>query len=218
MQIQPRKRVLAAIAIASYLVIACFAVDSDRGRRHGWYSGLGVVVPHDNFPADCTLCHVGSDWQSVKSSFEFDHEAETGVRLDGAHESAQCLRCHNDRGPAGMFAARGCAGCHEDIHVGQLGRDCAKCHGEVTWNPIGQVELHDRTRFPLVGVHRATSCRRCHVGAEVGRFVPTDTECVTCHRDDLARATNPNHLGLGFVDRCDRCHQPTDWLQEELDP
>lgn len=211
-----KKRALVAIAIASYVVIACLAVDSDRGRRHGWRAGLGVVVPHDTFPADCTLCHVGGNWQTLSPDFAFDHGAETGVPLVGAHERAQCLRCHNDRGPVAEFAARGCAGCHEDVHQAQLGPDCTKCHGEITWNPFGQIELHDRTRFPLVGVHAATSCRRCHVGAEVGRFVPTDTECVTCHRDDLAGANNPNHLALGFVQRCDRCHQPTDWNQAEL--
>jgi hypothetical protein len=40
---------------------------------------------------------------------------------------------------------------------------------------------------------------------------------VTCHRADLARAINPPHLGLGWVDRCDRCHQPIDWSLAEID-
>ena len=48
-------------------------------------------------------------------------------------------------------------------------------------------------------------------GAEVGRFTPTSAECVTCHVDDLNRTTN--HVGLGWVDRCDRCHIPTFWKQ-----
>lgn len=211
----PRARTWVAVATLSYLALACIATRSQRGPRHGWSSGLGVVVPHDTFPADCDMCHVGGDWQELAPSFSFDHEAETGVPLEGAHSRAQCLRCHNDRGPVAEFAARGCAGCHEEVHLGQLGRDCTKCHGESTWNPIGQIALHDRTRFPLLGVHRATACRRCHPGAEVGKFVPADTECVTCHRDDLARALNPNHVNLGFVDQCDRCHQPTTWNQAE---
>ena len=114
-----------------------------------------------------------------------------------------------------MFNSQGCAGCHEDIHFGELGPSCTECHQELTWAPIGQLERHNQTRFPLTGIHADTSCRRCHVGAEIGSFTPTDTECVTCHQDDLLRTTN--HIGLGWVDRCDRCHQPTSWPQAEVD-
>ena len=212
-----RRTVFAALVVL-WVAWACVANVSQRGRRHGWAARLGVVVPHDTFPADCQTCHVGGDWQTLDPDFTFDHEAETGVRLDGAHRDAQCLRCHNDRGPVAKFTARGCAGCHEDVHLAQLGDDCSRCHTEDNWFPVGQVALHDRTRFPLVGIHAAVSCRRCHIGAEVGKFVPVDTECVVCHRDDLAGANNPNHLALGFVNQCDRCHQPTDWNQAELDP
>jgi hypothetical protein len=204
--------VLAALSSAA----ACIATGPESVQQHLWWSGLGPVLPHATFPADCALCHEGNEWRSVRPDFRFDHEAETGVPLVGAHATAACLLCHNDRGPAATFAAQGCAGCHEDLHLGQLGPDCTRCHQEDTWEPIGQIELHQRTRFPLVGVHAATACHRCHQGAEVGRFVPTDTECVTCHRSDLARAVNPNHAGFGWVDRCDRCHLPRTWNQAEI--
>lgn len=197
------------------LAVACASRQPREGDLHRWWSGLGPVLPHDTFPAECTLCHLERDWQSLRDDFEFDHAAETGVALVGAHQSAQCLRCHNDRGPVAVFTARGCAGCHEDVHFGRLGPDCASCHDQATWNPHGQVERHLRTRFPLVGVHAATACRRCHPGAEVGQFLPAPIECVDCHRDDLARALNPNHAGLGWIDRCDRCHMPTSWNQAE---
>ena len=111
----------------------------------------------------------------------------------------------------------GCGGCHEDVHLGRLGAACDSCHTEATWNPFGQVERHRTTRFPLLGVHASTSCRRCHAGAEVGLFVSTDVECVSCHRDDLLAANNPNHVALGWVDRCDRCHQPVTWKEAEID-
>lgn len=209
-----RRHVLLAVVLA---LGACLAQSPESVRQHLWWSGLGPVLPHETFPADCSTCHEGTDWQGVREDFQFDHAAETGVPLEGAHARAACILCHNDRGPAAVFASRGCAGCHEDLHLGQLGPDCASCHQEETWRPIGQIELHQRTRFPLVGVHAATACQRCHVGAEVGRFVPTDTECVTCHRSDLARAVNPNHAGLDWVDRCDRCHLPRTWNQAEID-
>ena len=138
-------------------------------------------------------------------------EAETGVALHGAHAGASCLRCHNDRGPVTTFAARGCAGCHDDVHQGELGPDCSDCHTERTWQPVGQIERHARTRFPLVGAHAATACHRCHPGAWVGNFTPTDNECAPCHADDLARTTNPPHIPLGWVDRCDRCPPQTRW-------
>jgi hypothetical protein len=205
-----------AIALLATLIAACVATGPDAVKQHLWWAGLGPVLPHETFPGDCTLCHVGDDWQSLTADFAFDHEAETGVALRGSHLNATCLRCHNDRGPVAVFAAQGCAGCHEDVHQRDLGLDCSSCHGEWTWEPQGQIDLHRRTRFPLVGVHAVTACSRCHVGAEVGNFLPVDVECVTCHASDLARAVNPNHVGLGWVDRCDRCHLPRTWNEAEI--
>lgn len=206
------------LALAS-LLVACLARGERAGlpARNAWWRGQGPVVPHETFPADCGLCHTGAKWQDLRADFVFDHAAETGVPLTGSHERAQCLRCHNDRGPVADFVGRGCAGCHEDVHIGTLGPSCTNCHGQDTWQPVGMLEMHDRSRFPLVGVHASTACRRCHEGAEVGRFVPTDVECLTCHRDDLLAADNPNHIGLGWVDNCNDCHLPTDWHQVVTD-
>ena len=177
----------------------------------GWWSERGPVVPHDSFPADCGLCHQGSDWRDIRPDFAFDHAAETGVALEGAHARAECLRCHNDRGPVALFAQRGCAGCHEDVHRAQLGQACDRCHGQDDWRPRGQVVEHALTRFPLVGAHAVTPCWRCHEGAQVGNFSRADIECATCHQDDLAGALVPDHQAQGWVDRCDRCHIPTSW-------
>lgn len=195
------------------LAVACAVQRPTSVSQHRWWVGLGPVLPHDSFPADCTMCHVGDKWNTLVEDFEFDHERETGFALYGAHDQAQCLRCHNDRGPVATFQARGCAGCHEDVHLGDLGTNCDSCHEQDTWYPEGQIEQHNQTRFPLIGVHAATSCRRCHIGGEVGNFLPLDTECVTCHADDLANAQNPNHILLGLLNNCDRCHIPTDWNQ-----
>jgi hypothetical protein len=211
-------RTFRALSIGSallFLAVACVVQGHDSAAQKLWWSGYGPVLPHDKFPGDCGLCHVGNDWQHVSDEFEFDHEGTTGFKLEGAHARATCLRCHNDRGPVAIFQARGCAGCHEDIHVGQLGADCLACHTQQTWQPFGQYQKHNQTRFPLIGVHASTACHRCHPGAEIGRFVPTDTECVTCHQSDLLRATNPPHIALGYVDRCDRCHLPRTWEQAE---
>jgi hypothetical protein len=205
-----------ALALLCALIAACVAAGQDNVKQHLWWSGAGPVLPHDTFPANCQLCHLGNDWQTLKPTFSFDHLAETGYPLLGAHARALCLSCHNDRGPVATFAKQGCGGCHEDVHTGQLGNDCTRCHQEQTWSPVGQIALHQQTRFPLIGVHASTACYRCHPGAEVGKFVPTDNECVTCHANDLARANNPNHINLGLVDRCDRCHIPRTWQHAEI--
>ncbi|MCC6673471.1 MAG: hypothetical protein IT458_20605 [Planctomycetes bacterium] len=198
-------------ALCAWLTLGCLSQGVGSGAVHRWWAGLGPVLPHDTFPADCKLCHVGPTWNVLVKDFRFDHERETGYRLEGAHDQAQCLRCHNDRGPVAMFAARGCAGCHEDVHLGELGQDCRVCHGQHTWSAEGQVEMHDKTRFPLTGAHLNVGCHRCHPGAFVGRFYQTDTQCVTCHYDDMLRTTNPPHVGLGWTDNCDRCHVTTSW-------
>ena len=208
-----RRGPLLAVIAAVVAIGACVVPDPNATARYRWWSGLGPVLPHDTFPADCQLCHLGSDWNTLRDDFEFDHERETGVPLDGAHDQARCLLCHNDRGPVREFQEKGCIGCHEDFHLGELGPDCQGCHTQETWQPYGQIAMHNRTRFPLTGTHALTACHRCHPGAFVGNFVPTDTECLTCHQNDLANANNPPHIALGWVDNCDRCHIPTSWNQ-----
>ena len=216
MSIQLRKRrLLIALALSS-IAFACVSKQSVDVSLHRWWAGLGPVLPHDTFPADCKLCHVGLGWNTLTEDFAFDHEVETGVPLSGAHAQAKCLRCHNDFGPVAVFNSRGCMGCHEDFHYGELGTDCTLCHQEHTWQPVGLVEKHNRTRFPLTGAHVMTACQRCHPGALVGNFVPTDTECLTCHTDDLNNANNPPHLTLGYVDNCQRCHLTTTWNQATI--
>ena len=205
----------ALLAALSTLFLACAIQQTANVGRHRWWAGLGPVLPHDTFPADCELCHAGEGW-SLTEEFDFDHELETGVALEGAHEQAQCLRCHNDRGPVAVFANKGCVGCHEDFHFGDLGPNCTQCHTEQTWQPFGMIARHDRTRFPLEGAHLTVACQRCHPGARVGNFIPQDPNCLSCHREDMLAANNPNHVGLGWVDNCDRCHYPVSWNQAEI--
>ncbi|MBI1850254.1 MAG: hypothetical protein HYR85_07910 [Planctomycetes bacterium] len=181
--------------------------------RNGWSDDWGPLVPHRTFPGDCGLCHVPERWDVLRADFSFDHEKQTGHPLVGAHAAAACLRCHNDRGPVSAYVARGCGGCHPDPHKGTLGLDCLRCHEESqnTWRPGGLVADHARTRFPLVGVHAATPCESCHPRAPVGDFRGAPVDCDLCHRADLARATNPDHVASGLTRECQRCHTPTDW-------
>ncbi len=208
---------IAALALALTSLACAVGVAGRRAyepvARQEWQHARGPVVPHDTFPRDCSLCHAGSTWQKIRDDFNFDHARATGVTLKGAHDAAECLRCHNDRGHVAEFAARGCVGCHEDIHQGRLGSSCDVCHDESApdWSPRGAIAEHAKTRFPLVGAHTTTACWACHPGAQVGNFVQTSTRCVDCHAKDLAVATEPDHQIQGWTDSCERCHLPTDW-------
>jgi hypothetical protein len=204
-----RRTLVAALCL---FVLACVSgVALDDQPRHGWWSGNGIVVPHDSFPSDCTLCHLEGSWNEMRADFSFDHAKQAGSALSGAHAKAKCLRCHNDRGPVQLFAQQGCAGCHEDVHRKSLGSQCTSCHGEDTWILSDEVAMHNRTRFPLVGAHAAAQCWTCHPGGEVGNWSRVDVECTTCHAGEAASAASPNHVANGWTAACDRCHIPTTW-------
>ncbi len=199
------------VALLALGLFACVGGTVKQITQEGWWADRGPVVPHETFPTSCDLCHTGNDWHTLREDFVYDHQVETGVDLEGAHAAAECLRCHNDRGPVADFAARGCAGCHEDVHEGMQGQGCDTCHDQQSWTVVEAIASHARTRFPLVGAHAATSCRRCHEGIEAGVLQPLDVECISCHRADLARATDPNHASNGWVMDCARCHIATAW-------
>jgi hypothetical protein len=206
-----RRGVLALLAFG--LAVACATLVPQQG----WNPSAGPVVPHDSFPADCSLCHVGDDWHTLRADFSFDHDAKTGVALLGAHTKAPCLLCHNDRGPVATFAARGCGGCHADPHQTRLGANCADCHDERTWYPREAIARHDRTSFPLVGAHAAAACFRCHPGAPVGNFAGASRVCFACHQDEYAATTDPDHEALSFSQDCERCHLPLGWRPSRFD-
>ena len=195
------------------LAIGCRSLWHARGKVQvqGWDKRLGPLVSHRTFPGDCGICHVADRWDVLRPDFSFDHKKETGFALEGAHARAQCLRCHNDRGPVTAYVSRGCGGCHPDPHASSLGLDCERCHNQVDWRPQGLIAEHARTRFPLYGVHAITPCESCHLQAPTGQFRGAPTQCEMCHQKDLARATTPDHTASGWTTRCERCHTPVGW-------
>ena len=205
--------VLAALACMLGLFACTLGgrVGSGSVLQQDWDKRRGPVVPHDTFPQDCALCHEGGSWNKIRPDFVFDHEKETGVPLRGAHARAECLRCHNDRGPVERFSQQGCVGCHEDVHRAKQGAQCSTCHNESDWRVNDAIALHSKTRFPLFGVHAAVECWRCHEGAQICNFDRAPVECASCHQKDLASATSPDHAAMGWTDSCERCHAPVSW-------
>ncbi len=82
---------------------------------------------------DCARCHSTNGW----NLWEFDHEHESGFALTGAHGKLQCSACH--RQPAGQVKlGKDCASCHtkDDIHLGQFGRQCSRCHSTISFHRV----------------------------------------------------------------------------------
>ena len=158
---QQRTHLSFLLLASAFAFLAC-AIDQGKSSlsvsAQEWDKLRGPVVPHDSFPADCTLCHEGDNWTTIRKDFVYDHAKETGYALVGSHEGAECLRCHNDRGPVELYSVRGCAGCHEDPHETRMGSECSSCHSQTNWLVKDAITQHARTRFPLVGAHAAAAC------------------------------------------------------------
>jgi hypothetical protein len=80
---------------------------------------------------ECAACHSPDGW----NLWEFDHAKETGFALSGAHRKLTCANCHREP-PKKLKLATDCASCHEkdDIHVGEFGRQCQRCHTTVSFS------------------------------------------------------------------------------------
>jgi nitrate/TMAO reductase-like tetraheme cytochrome c subunit len=89
---------------------------------------------------------------------------------------------------------------------------CENCHTIVSWRPAKFD--HSQTRFPLTGAHTRTDCARCHPG---GRYAGTPRDCYSCHQQDYASTTNPNHQASGFPTQCQSCHNTGAWRPANFD-
>ncbi len=153
---------------------------------------------------NCGRCHVrGGDRTS-----KFDHGL-TRFPLERAHAVLDCERCHK---PAKLGESAvcqkavkytglepACLTCHEDVHSGELGNECGRCHtaGE---NFKTLVFDHNKdSRFALTGFHQIVDCATCHPGR---KFKIGDIQCISCHKDDDIHAG-----ALG--DDCAKCHETT---------
>lgn len=153
---------------------------------------------------NCGRCHIrGGDRTS-----KFDHGL-TRFPLERAHALVSCARCHKTEKLGDSARCKeavrytglepACLGCHEDVHRGDLGTDCKKCHtaGE---NFKTLVFDHNRdSRFALTGFHSIVPCATCHPER---KFKLGDIQCVSCHKEDDVHA---GALGDG----CAKCHETT---------
>ncbi len=139
----------------------------------------------------CGQCHAEGGSKELK----FDHNRDARFALTGLHARVECSKCHTTtKFRIGKLA---CVDCHADNHRGQLGQVCENCHStSVVFADI--VFDHDKTRYPLVGLHQTAKCEGCHVG---GDYALGEPACIDCHRAD------DQHLGALGRD-CAKCHEP----------
>lgn len=110
-----------------------------------------------------------------------------------------------------------CASCHGDLHRGQMGKNCEKCHTVSGWLTAVQQTLQHADRFPLLDAHATTQCDSCHKGAATGQFQGLSTDCITCHQADFTKAQLPPHTAAAFSQDCTTCHSMNSWRGAKFD-
>jgi Cytochrome c3 len=78
---------------------------------------------------------------------------------------------------------------------------CENCHTSLSWKPIRSIPEfeHDKTRYPLRGMHEKVACTQCHVKLV---FTNVGQRCADCHAD-IHRAQ--------FGSNCESCHTVKGW-------
>ena len=142
----------------------------------------------------CETCHSATKWSDVS----FDHDL-TAYPLLGLHVAATCGQCHENQ--HFKETPQACIGCHakEDVHKGDLGKDCGACHTPNGWK-LWDFDHAARTRFPLTGAHSNVGCGECHIKPQAVARPPMI--CGACH------AENDVHQGR-FGPQCQECHTTT---------
>ena len=163
-----------------------------------------LTQPHgEGFDISCNVCHSTKGWKIDKETYSYNHDS-TDMPLIGQHVEVDCKLCH----PTLIFfeAKTQCVQCHSDMHESTVGKECVRCHTPNSWLVNNITQIHQQSRFPLVGVHARVDCFECHKSESFQRFDVIGAECYNCHSDNYAATTAPNHSSAGFSTNCDECH------------
>src|SRR5258706_8145996 len=84
---------------------------------------------------------------------------------------------------------------------GPLDIPCENCHTATSWKPIRSIPEfdHDKTRYPLRGMHEKVQCVECHTKLV---FKNVGSTCADCHADIHRRQFGAN---------CEQCHTVNGW-------
>jgi hypothetical protein len=204
-------------------------IPSGRSRRSAERPTLAVDFRGLN--TACASCHddahkgeLGTECQTCHTTDNFHVTRYTHPRFPdffgGRHAAVACDQCHVPGPPTVPVRRAGsllnisfkttptaCASCHQDVHLGQEGTACERCHTVDFAAFKVPVLFHDRTGFKLTGKHDQIACVACHKVETAAypagrgttmRLKGLGQECRSCHTDV--------HLGqLGG--HCETCHQ-----------
>jgi hypothetical protein len=123
-----------------------------------------------------------------------------GPAIPGQGQERQCWECH-----AGAWAAA------QDPPHAALGipRECGGCHGLADWRET-ILAIHPADGpFPLLGGHAVTPCAACH--GEGRGWGGLSVDCWSCHADEFAATTTPDHEAAGYPHDCRTCHGFDGW-------
>jgi hypothetical protein len=163
---------------------------------------------------NCAVCHDAGRWAETPG---FTHDT-TAFPLADKHATVRCDQCHLAQRLAPRRDRQGrlipiyrpvpheaCADCHADVHRGQFGTTCTRCHTTKGWHQVDKSSFdHDRTAYPLRGRHAGVPCASCHADFSTPeKKKPAFRTCGTCHRD----VHNGTATLAGRVVDCDQCHQ-----------
>lgn len=202
---------------------ACNSCHEEIGGQIERRQGIHGALDRDAV-ADCAACHhehVGESLALVSTlAFQragiadpalYDHAHSGGLALEGRHIELDCAGCHvqarnlaiEEGHHRFLGLAKECTACHNDAHKGELGNDCAKCHGQE--KPFGEAALfaHPKT-FPLDGGHDRLKCSQCHTTTAV--YTGLSISCTSCHQKDFEGTTQPEHRLAGLSTDCASCH------------
>jgi hypothetical protein len=186
------------------------ADDVPLARKVADFKGLSVACDSchkdhhkGEFGRRCDACHRPTTFKVAG----FVHPRSPEF-FAGRHAGVACARCHArtaDAAPAEL-PSTACNACHADVHLGQVGASCERCHDVDAVRFAPTRFSHEAAAFPLTGKHHGAACAKCHPSetaafpASTGtarRLRPVSGECRTCHKDP--------HLGQ--VDAaCGTCH------------
>ncbi|MFH1850750.1 MAG: hypothetical protein ABIA75_00235 [Candidatus Neomarinimicrobiota bacterium] len=199
-------------------------------------AGLGYHKDKTSACGDCHSDHNGRDFELVywpRDINRFDHN-ETGYTLTGKHAALKCAQCHTNRfivdqaviawaGENTVFPvldrtflglSPDCLTCHEDIHRGQVAKDCATCHNTSDWKLAQKEYDHNRARFLLTGAHQRVDCVKCHPASELQ--TPRVWQLTGMAFDRCGRCHEDIHKSA-YGATCETCHTTGNW-KKELQP
>jgi len=167
------------------------------------------------FGKKCSTCHSEKTWKND----HYDHFKETKYRLVGKHKNLACASCHKTpiakirKSNNTNSIAKTCNSCHksDDIHAGNNGTNCQKCHNNNSWKK-STFDHNKDTKFTLQGTHKKLHCDACHLpntlkNVDHKNAIKDVRECYSCHQ-----LTDPHKGKLGK--KCQSCHKQQTWQKQ----